>query len=231
MMSNECTGRVIRPVPGYVRGMKPTRGRPPHDDQLTPAEWSVVEWVRHGLTNRQIAERRGIGLDAVKFHVGNALAKLGLADRKELKRWNGVRRDSALRRGETQMPDTIALGSIGQVSRTVKDLAQSIAFYGEALGLPHLYTFGELAFFDCGGTRLYLQQGPKGEGVKPESILYFQVTDIHAAHQALGGKGAEFVSAPHMVHRHADGTEEWMAFFSDPDGRPLGLMAQAAAAS
>ena len=59
--------------------MTKARGRPPHDDQLTPAEWSVVEWVRHGLTNRQIAERRGIGLDAVKFHVGNALAKLGLA--------------------------------------------------------------------------------------------------------------------------------------------------------
>lgn len=223
MMSNECTGRVIRPVPGYVRGMKPTRGRPPHDDQLTPAEWSVVEWVRHGLTNRQIAERRGIGLDAVKFHVGNALAKLGLADRRELKRWDGVRRDSALRRGETQMPDIIALGSIGQVSRTVKDLAQSIAFYGEALGLPHLYTFGELAFFDCGGTRLYLHQTE----VAPESVLYFQVGDIHAAHAELSGKGVEFHGAPHMIHKHADGTEEWMAFFKDPEGRTLALMAQA----
>ena len=29
-----------------------------------------------------------------------------------------------------------------------------------------------------------------------------------------------------MIHRHADGTEEWMAFFSDPDGRPLALMSQ-----
>ena len=225
MMSNECTGRVIRPVPGYVRGMKPTRGRPPHDDQLTPAEWSVVEWVRHGLTNRQIAERRGIGLDAVKFHVGNALAKLGLADRRQLRRWDGVRRDSPLRGRETEMPDTIALGPIGQVSRTVADLAASTAFYGEALGLVHLYTFGDLAFFDCGGTRLYLQQGE----TKPESILYFRVADIHAAHRELGEKGVEFVSAPHMIHRHEDGTEEWMAFFNDPEGRPLALMASAVA--
>jgi len=29
-----------------------------------------------------------------------------------------------------------------------------------------------------------------------------------------------------MIHRHDDGTEEWMAFFKDNDGRPLGIMAQ-----
>jgi len=28
------------------------------------------------------------------------------------------------------------------------------------------------------------------------------------------------------VHRHGDGTEEWMAFFNDPDGRPLAIMSQ-----
>ena len=211
--------------------MSKARGRPPHDDQLTPTEWAVAEGVRHGLTNRQIADRRGVSLDAVKFHVGNALAKLGLENRQALRRWEGVRRDSALIGKEQAMTGEIGLGAIGQVSRSVADIMDSEAWYRDVLGLPHLFTFGELAFFDCGGTRLYLQQGPKGEGLKPESILYFQVTDIHAAHQALGGKGAEFVSAPHMVHRHADGTEEWMAFFSDPDGRPLGLMAQAAAAS
>jgi DNA-binding CsgD family transcriptional regulator/catechol 2,3-dioxygenase-like lactoylglutathione lyase family enzyme len=203
--------------------MNRARGRPPHDDQLTPAEWAVVEWVRHGLTNRQIAERRGIGLDAVKFHVGNALAKLGLADRRELRRWDGVRKGSAIRRREIKMTDT-ALGAIGQVSRTVADLAESTAFYGDTLGLPHLYTFGELAFFDCGGTRLYLHQGE----VRPESCLYFQVPDIHAAANALEAKGVAFQGAPHLIHRHADGTEEWMAFFTDPEGRTLALMAQIA---
>src|SRR5262245_33716260 len=132
------------------------RGRPPHDDLLTPMEWTTVEWVRHGLTNRQIAARRGVSLDAVKFHVGNVLGKLGLASRAELRRWDGVRRDSSLKRRDTM--EATALGTIGQVSRTVADLAASQAFYGETLGLPHLYTFGDLAFFDCGGTRLYLHQ-------------------------------------------------------------------------
>jgi methylmalonyl-CoA/ethylmalonyl-CoA epimerase len=30
-----------------------------------------------------------------------------------------------------------------------------------------------------------------------------------------------------MIHRHEDGTEEWMAFFQDNDGRPLAVMSQA----
>jgi DNA-binding CsgD family transcriptional regulator/catechol 2,3-dioxygenase-like lactoylglutathione lyase family enzyme len=198
-------------------------GRPPHDDLLTPAEWAVVEFVRHGLTNRQIAGRRGVSLDAVKFHVANALGKLGMASRAELRRWDGVRRDSALKRKENAMETvtltSTALGPIGQIARTVSDIAAAEAWYRDVLGLPHLFTFGELAFFDCGGTRLYLQQGE----ARPESILYFDVPDIHAVHDRLLEQGVEIVSAPHLVHRHADGTEEWMAFFHDPDGRPLGL--------
>ena len=70
-------------------------------------------------------------------------------------------------------------------------------------------------------------ENPAKREAKAESILYFRVADIHAAHQALEAKGAQFLSAPHMVHRHEDGTEEWMAFLEDPDRRPLGLMASA----
>ena len=200
------------------------RGRPPHDDLLTPAEWTAAEWVRHGLSNRQIAARLGVSLDAVKFHVGNALGKLGLASRAELRRWDGVRRDSALGAKEKAMGEDGGLSAIGQIARSVADAMDSEAWYRDVLGLPHLFTFGELAFFDCGGVRLYLQQGE----VKPESILYFRTGDIHAAAKALEDKGVEIVSAPHLIHRHADGSEEWMAFFNDLEGRPLALMATVA---
>ena len=47
------------------------RGRPPHPDVLTPAEWAVLDLVRHGLTQREIAERRGVSRDAIKYHVEN----------------------------------------------------------------------------------------------------------------------------------------------------------------
>lgn len=117
----------------------------------------------------------------------------------------------------------LALGPIGQISRTVRDIDAARAWYGDVLGLTHLYTFGKLAFFDCGGTRLLLTAESEPG---PESILYLRVHDITAAHAALSARGVEFLGAPHLIHRHADGTEEWMAFFKDLEGRPLALMAQ-----
>jgi DNA-binding CsgD family transcriptional regulator/catechol 2,3-dioxygenase-like lactoylglutathione lyase family enzyme len=194
---------------------KRPRGRPPHADLLTPAEWRTVYAVQHGMTNVEIARRRGISVNAVKFHVTNALAKLGLPDRKALRRW--------VRTGETIVNTELKLGPIGQIARSVSDTQASEQWYREVLGLPHLYTFGPLAFFDLGGTRLMLSQ--EG-GAKIESLLYLRVTDIGAAHAALSARGVKFTHAPHMIHRHADGTEEWMAFFEDPDARPMAIMSQ-----
>jgi DNA-binding CsgD family transcriptional regulator/catechol 2,3-dioxygenase-like lactoylglutathione lyase family enzyme len=201
------------------------RGRPPHPDILTPTEWRMVEMIRHGMTGPQIARRTGISTDAVKFHAANILSKLGLSSRAELRHWTGIRRDSALNAKDSQMNQTAPmLGPIGQISRQVKDIAAARHFYGETLGLPHLYSFGDLAFFDCGGVRLFLSQAEgAGDG---ESILYFRVADIRLVHLALASQGVEFVDAPHMIHRHENGTEEWMTFFNDNEGRKLALMEQ-----
>lgn len=201
------------------------RGRPPHPDILTPAEWRVAEAVRHGLSNPQIARRSGISTDAVKFHVANLLAKLALPNRAALRRWDGVMRGSALQQRRERMTETQALGAIGQVSRTVTDIEMARHWYAEVLGLTHLYSFGDLSFFDCGGTRLFLSEG---EASRAESILYFRISDIHAECARLRERGIAFTNAPHMIHRHADGTEEWMAFFEDNEGRPLALMEQVA---
>jgi DNA-binding CsgD family transcriptional regulator/catechol 2,3-dioxygenase-like lactoylglutathione lyase family enzyme len=200
------------------------RGRPPHADVLTPSEWRTVHAVQHGMTNAEIARRRGVSVNAVKYHVANALTKLGLPDRKALRAWFRAPRDGALVKGRTTMNPTTRLGPIGQIARSVSDIAASEKWFREVLGLPHLYTFGTLAFFDCGGTRLMLAQ--EKSGAVKESVLYLRVPDIAAAHEDLRQRGAKFTHAPHMIHRHADGTEEWMAFFEDPDGRPLALMSQ-----
>jgi catechol 2,3-dioxygenase-like lactoylglutathione lyase family enzyme len=119
----------------------------------------------------------------------------------------------------------LELGPIGQVSRSVGDIQQAEHWYGKVLGLRHLYTFDKMAFFDCGGTRLYLTR--ETAPASAESILYFRVDDIAQAHQSLRAKGVEFINAPHLIHRHADGAEEWMAFFKDPEGRPLAIMSRA----
>lgn len=197
---------------------------------LTPAEWRVVDAVRHGMSNPLIARRQGVSVDAVKFHVSNALTKLGLASRRDLRRWDGVRQDSALmRRKEKPMSDALGkadplqLGPVGQIGRSVRDAAAAERWYRDVLGLTHLYTFGALVFFDLGGVRLFLEQG---SGHPSQSVIYFRVADIQRAYADLQARGVAFTSAPHLIFRHADGMEEWMAFFDDNEGRPLAIMAQ-----
>jgi catechol 2,3-dioxygenase-like lactoylglutathione lyase family enzyme len=114
------------------------------------------------------------------------------------------------------------ISGLGQVSRTVRNIDESELWYRDVLGLKHLFTVDQLAFFDCGGTRVMLSQNE--ELHEAESLLYFRVPDIEVAHRALVEQGIEFIQAPTMIHRHEDGTEEWMAFFKDPEGRPLALM-------
>ena len=63
------------------------RGRPPHPDALTPAERRVLEELRKGGTNAEIAVRIGIGPETVTTHVSNMLAKLELEDRTQLAAW------------------------------------------------------------------------------------------------------------------------------------------------
>lgn len=115
------------------------------------------------------------------------------------------------------------LGPLGQVARRVADIAASTVWYRDVLGLPHLYTYGPLSFFACADVRLFLQEG---EGANENSILYFRVSDIHASAAVLKSRGVAFTDTPHVIHRHPDGAEEWMTFFTDPDGQPLALMSQ-----
>jgi catechol 2,3-dioxygenase-like lactoylglutathione lyase family enzyme len=186
----------------------------------------VVEAVRHGMSNPQIARRQGVSLDAVKYHVANALQKLGLATRAELRRWDGVRGDSPLKRRTPAMPQDAAtltrLGPLAQIARTVGDLEAARAFYGETLGLEFIFAFPDMAFFRLGDVRLYLHRSDRPQA---ESILYFRVDDIHGAHRQLAARGVDFVNAPHLIHRHPDGAEDWMAEFRDNEGRPLALSA------
>jgi catechol 2,3-dioxygenase-like lactoylglutathione lyase family enzyme/DNA-binding CsgD family transcriptional regulator len=204
------------------------RGRPPHPDILTPAEWEVLNLVRHGLGNRMIARLRNTSLDAVKFHIANLLIKLDAPDRSALRAWRGAPFDSALATRRDSMPEGLQLGPIGQVSRNVSDIKQAEAWYKDVLGLQHMFTFGNLAFFDCGGTRLFLSTPEEGRSLHEESVLYFRVDDIQGAYETLKSRGAKFQGAPHMIFRHENGVEEWMAFFEDPDGSMLAIMAQVA---
>ena len=79
------------------------------------------------------------------------------------------------------MSETLQLGEIGQISRNVSDVKASTKWYRDIVGLKHLYSFGDLAFFDCNGTRLFLNQSEPP--LTEESILYFRVENIHDTYQ------------------------------------------------
>jgi catechol 2,3-dioxygenase-like lactoylglutathione lyase family enzyme len=196
---------------------------------LTPAEWSIVELVRHGLSDRGIARLRRISRDAVKFHLTNAKAKVGLRTRAELRQWPGIPANSVLASKEHRQMPELTLGPIGQIARTVKDLAQAERFYRDVLGLRHLFTTaGKLAFFDCGGVRLMIEDQSIIDvpDLHNDSVLYFRVEDIHAAQQELERRGVTFTGAPHMIFKHPDGLEEWLTFFHEPGGGLLSLISQ-----
>jgi catechol 2,3-dioxygenase-like lactoylglutathione lyase family enzyme len=111
-------------------------------------------------------------------------------------------------------------GPPSQIARRVESLDRARAFWRGNLGVPELYSFPGLAFFALGPTRLMLRE----TGTRDEAdILYLPILDLAAAHAELSGRGVTFSGTPHMIHRHPDGTEEWMAFFQDDEGRDLAL--------
>jgi methylmalonyl-CoA/ethylmalonyl-CoA epimerase len=115
------------------------------------------------------------------------------------------------------------LTQLGQIALPVSNADRSEAFYADSLGLPKLFRFGDLVFFDCGGIRLMLDGAHKA--VQPTAAVchYFKVKEIEAVFAELGGKAVKFVDEPHLVARMPD-HELWMTFFNDPDGHLLALM-------
>ena len=116
-----------------------------------------------------------------------------------------------------------ALSTIGQIALPVSDADRAEDFYGAKLGLPKLFSFGHLVFFDCGGVRLMLE-GNSAEAGRTEGVcLYYRVTGIERACAELKQRGVVLDDAPHLIAKMPD-HELWMAFFRDPDRNLLALM-------
>lgn len=118
------------------------------------------------------------------------------------------------------------LGTIGQIHVSVTDVDRSVAFYRDVLGIPFLFRVPgrPMAFFDCDGVRLYVGV-PESDAFRARVVLYFTVEDIAEAHRVLVERGVSFLDEPHVVARMED-SELHMAFFADPDGNNLALMAE-----
>src|SRR3712207_565658 len=106
---------------------------------------------------------------------------------------------------------------LAQVAVTVRDLDRAKAFYGDVLGLTHLFDAPPgLAFFQCGEVRLMLSQ-PEGPETAGNSILYYGVEDAAAAHRDLVARDVIFEEEPKIIARLAD-RAVWLAIARDSEG-------------
>ena len=99
----------------------------------------MVNAVRHGMSNPQISKRLNVSLDAVKFHVANAVEKLGLRNRTALKHWSGAPVDSALEKSHamaTVAAPASTIGPVGQIDASSAFAADSPNDRSSAEG-PH----------------------------------------------------------------------------------------------
>ena len=109
------------------------RGRPPHPGILTTAEQRVLEELRRGGTNAEIAARLGVTLDAVKFHISNMLGKLHLENREQLAAWRPEPRRRLF--GLLAVPGT--LEPVGRVLVWAGVAAAGTAAVGRSGGRAH----------------------------------------------------------------------------------------------
>jgi len=123
------------------------------------------------------------------------------------------------------MGDALNVTGVTQLAVSVTDLDRAVAFYRDVLGMAFLFNAPpQMAFLQCGPTRLMLNAGGGG-AVESRPIAYYSVSDIQAAFSTLTWKGAPVKQAPHMIARLGD-SELWLGFTEDPDGHPVGLMSE-----
>ena len=114
---------------------------------------------------------------------------------------------------------------VAQAAIPVRDLDRAKAFYGERLGLTHLFDAPPgLSFFQCGETRLMLSR-PEGSETGGGAVLYYAVADAAAAQAALAAEGVAFAEEARCIAQVA-GRDIWLAIAHDGEGNMLGLMSE-----
>ena len=120
---------------------------------------------------------------------------------------------------------SIQASHIAQVAVPVRDLERAKAFYGDRLGLTHLFDAPPgLSFFQCGQTRLMLSR-PEGPETAGSSILYYAVDSARDAQARLAADGIIFDEEARCIARVGD-RDIWLAVCRDSEGNLLGLMSE-----
>ena len=109
---------------------------------------------------------------------------------------------------------------IGIVMLGARDMAASIAFYRDRIGLAVKGQIESFAFLDAGPVTLCLSGAlAKASGnIAGATEIVFTVESVRSAYNALRDKGIVFSIEPRIVSG-----PNWAANFTDPDGHKLSI--------
>jgi uncharacterized protein len=111
---------------------------------------------------------------------------------------------------------------VSMISLGVKDMARSVRFYSETLGMQLADKPGEVTLFQAGDVQIALNR-PLGNAAGTAMVgaveVIFAVDSVAASYGALTERGCTFIAEPHEVF-----TGTWAATFTDPDGHRLTLL-------
>ncbi|HEV7614241.1 MAG TPA: VOC family protein [Steroidobacteraceae bacterium] len=110
-----------------------------------------------------------------------------------------------------------------QIAISVQDMARATAFYRDVLGLTLIMGAPSMAFFDCGGVRLYLASGEGAAAGAGNSSIYFRTHDIDALQASLKAKSATIHQPPQIIAKMPD-HDLWLMWVKDTEGNLLGAM-------
>ena len=117
----------------------------------------------------------------------------------------------------------VELNGILQIAIPAKDIDRATAFYRDTLELPLLMAGPNMAFFNCGGVRLYVDANPGPTEAGGNSLVYFRTTDIERQCALLRERKVEIHRAPHVIASLAD-RDVWLMWIRDSENNLLALM-------
>ena len=104
------------------------------------------------------------------------------------------------------------------------DLGRATRFYSALVESEPVAVFDPpgMVFFRLGSVRLLLDRAA------PSALIYLGVSDVEETVERCRTRGVEIATEPHVIFSHLDGalgpagTDEWMAFLADWEGKCRG---------
>src|SRR5207248_9273233 len=95
--------------------------------------------------------------------------------------------------------NSMQLTGILQIAIPAADIARATAFYRDVLELRFLMDGPNMAFFDCGGVRLYLASGEGAGQPGASTYLYFRTPNIDQQFATLPQRNVKIGPTPHSI--------------------------------